>query len=106
MKGKLIQIFSPIWIIQGSSLCLPRGGPQKEGIAGVQEHAPDVVILDIRLPDMSGLDGFRREMSWTRCMLKSGSAASPNCSGASPLSELTKEKIELLIAEFVGRIAE
>lgn len=30
-----------------------------EGIAMVREHNPDVVILDIKLPDMSGLDAYR-----------------------------------------------
>lgn len=30
----------------------------RDGIAAVQKHLPDVVLLDIRLPDMSGLDAF------------------------------------------------
>ncbi|MCY2987341.1 MAG: sigma-54 dependent transcriptional regulator [Planctomycetota bacterium] len=30
----------------------------RQGIEMVQEHAPDVVLLDIQLPDMSGLDAF------------------------------------------------
>jgi nitrogen regulation protein NR(I) len=30
----------------------------REGIDKVREHSPDVVILDVRLPDMSGLDAF------------------------------------------------
>ncbi|MCA9028187.1 MAG: sigma-54-dependent Fis family transcriptional regulator [Planctomycetaceae bacterium] len=29
-----------------------------EGIALVEQHRPDAVILDVRLPDMSGLDAF------------------------------------------------
>jgi two-component system nitrogen regulation response regulator GlnG len=31
-----------------------------EGIALVPSHRPDVVILDLQLPDMTGLDGFQR----------------------------------------------
>ena len=30
----------------------------ESGIAAVREHQPDAVILDVRLPDMSGLDAF------------------------------------------------
>lgn len=30
----------------------------ESGIAAVREHQPDVVLLDVRLPDMSGLDAF------------------------------------------------
>ncbi len=30
----------------------------KQGIDAVREHEPDAVILDVRLPDMSGLDAF------------------------------------------------
>jgi nitrogen regulation protein NR(I) len=32
----------------------------KQGIAMVGEHKPDGVVLDVRLPDMSGLDAFER----------------------------------------------
>lgn len=30
----------------------------EQGINAVREHSPDAVILDVRLPDMSGLDAF------------------------------------------------
>jgi two-component system nitrogen regulation response regulator GlnG len=32
----------------------------EEGIRGVAERAPDVVLLDLRLPDLSGLDVYQR----------------------------------------------
>jgi DNA-binding NtrC family response regulator len=32
----------------------------EEGIRGVGERAPDVVLLDLRLPDLSGLDVYQR----------------------------------------------
>jgi two-component system nitrogen regulation response regulator GlnG len=32
----------------------------KQGIAMVSQHKPDGVVLDVRLPDMSGLDAFER----------------------------------------------
>ena len=31
-----------------------------EGLAMVTQHDPDVVLLDLALPDLSGLDVFRR----------------------------------------------
>ncbi len=31
-----------------------------EGLKQFSQHRPDVVILDIRLPDLSGLGAFRR----------------------------------------------
>ena len=35
-------------------------GTAREGIELVRRRAPDVVLLDVRLPDMSGLDAFER----------------------------------------------
>ena len=32
----------------------------EEGIRRVTERAPDVVLLDLRLPDLSGLEVYRR----------------------------------------------
>ena len=32
----------------------------EQGIAAVRKHGPDAVILDVRLPDMSGLDAFNQ----------------------------------------------
>ena len=32
----------------------------REGIETVNKRRPDVVLLDVRLPDMSGLDAFQR----------------------------------------------
>jgi two-component system nitrogen regulation response regulator GlnG len=35
-------------------------GSAQEGLTRFREHMPDVIILDIRLPDLSGLEAFRR----------------------------------------------
>lgn len=35
-------------------------GSAQEGLARFREQMPDVIILDIRLPDLSGLEAFRR----------------------------------------------
>ena len=35
-------------------------GTAREGIEAVRRERPDVVLLDVRLPDMSGLDAFQR----------------------------------------------
>ena len=32
----------------------------EQGINAVHKHGPDAVILDVRLPDMSGLDAFNQ----------------------------------------------
>ena len=35
-------------------------GTGEEGIARAAEHLPDVILMDIRLPDMDGVDALRR----------------------------------------------
>src|SRR5262249_8500600 len=39
---------------------LVTGGTAAEGIAQFKRHRPDAVILDVHLPDLSGLDTFRQ----------------------------------------------
>jgi DNA-binding NarL/FixJ family response regulator len=34
-------------------------GTGGEAVAGYQQHAPDVTLMDLRLPDMSGVDAIR-----------------------------------------------
>jgi DNA-binding NarL/FixJ family response regulator len=45
---------------QQSLLIVGEAATGAEGIAAVGTHQPDVVLLDIRLPDMSGLEACRR----------------------------------------------
>jgi two-component system cell cycle response regulator DivK len=41
-------------------------GSAGEGIALAAEHAPDVILMDIRLPDMDGTDALRQLKSDSR----------------------------------------
>ncbi|WP_182869577.1 sigma-54-dependent transcriptional regulator [Rhodopirellula sp. JC639] len=44
--------------LETDSLEVITAATAESGIAAVREHQPDAVILDVRLPDMSGLDAF------------------------------------------------
>ncbi|QDV88924.1 sigma-54-dependent transcriptional regulator [Stieleria magnilauensis] len=44
--------------LETDSLEVVTAATAESGIAAVREHQPDAVILDVRLPDMSGLDAF------------------------------------------------
>ena len=46
--------------LASESLEVVTAGTGKEGIELVRAQSPDVVILDVRLPDMSGLNAFDR----------------------------------------------
>ena len=46
--------------LSSSTLDVISAGTAKEGIGLVNERKPDAVILDVRLPDMSGLDAYDR----------------------------------------------
>lgn len=46
--------------LQSDTLKVITAHTAQEGIELVQQRRPDVVILDVRLPDMSGLDAFAR----------------------------------------------
>ena len=43
---------------QSDMLLLPEAGNGKEAIHGFREHRPDVTLMDLRLPDMSGIDAM------------------------------------------------
>lgn len=45
---------------QGGDITLLTAASGKEGLQAVKKQEPDVVILDINLPDISGLDVFRK----------------------------------------------
>jgi two-component system nitrogen regulation response regulator GlnG len=45
---------------EGTDISLLFAETGEQGLAAVANHQPDVVILDVMLPDLSGLDTFRR----------------------------------------------
>jgi two-component system nitrogen regulation response regulator GlnG len=53
-------VFSLSECLGSSTLSVISAGTAREGIELVRVKRPDVVILDIRLPDMSGLDAYDR----------------------------------------------
>jgi two-component system KDP operon response regulator KdpE len=53
--------------------CLERNGFQifeattgEEGLAGALQHQPQAVLLDLRLPDMDGMEVLKRLREWTQ----------------------------------------
>ncbi len=46
--------------LQSSDLEIITAATGRQGLEAVEEHQPSVVLLDVRLPDMSGLDVFDR----------------------------------------------
>jgi len=46
--------------LRSETLDVLTAGTARQGIQMVAEHRPDVVLLDVRLPDQSGLDAFER----------------------------------------------
>ena len=69
-------------------------GDAKDGLAAAAVHAPDVIVLDLGLPDMEGLDVLRRLREWTAVPIAGCSGSPrypdkltrPSAAGASPLS--------------------
>ena len=55
-------LYSLAKVLRSESLEIATAETARDGIEKVRELKPDVVILDVRLPDMSGLDAFS-EMS-------------------------------------------
>src|SRR5262249_17244518 len=53
-------VFSLDQCLRSPSLKVISAGTAREGIELVRSERPDVVILDVRLPDMSGLDAYDR----------------------------------------------
>jgi two-component system nitrogen regulation response regulator GlnG len=46
-------------VFQGDDVQVVTAATAAEGLAAVEKHDPDVVVLDIQLPDRSGIDVFR-----------------------------------------------
>ena len=47
----------------------------QEGLAAAAAHAPDVILLDLGLPDMDGVDVTRRLREWTKTLQRTADAA-------------------------------
>jgi two-component system nitrogen regulation response regulator GlnG len=45
-------------VLESPSLTVSTAATAREGIRLIREHPPDAVILDVRLPDMSGLEAY------------------------------------------------
>ena len=50
--------YSLVKSLQSDTLEVQTTGTAGEGIEAIRRHPPDAVILDVRLPDMPGLDAF------------------------------------------------
>jgi len=46
--------------LRSETLEVLTAGTARRGLQMVEEHRPDVVLLDVRLPDQSGLDAFEQ----------------------------------------------
>jgi two-component system nitrogen regulation response regulator GlnG len=46
--------------LEGSDVQLITAQSAKEGLIAVREHQPDVTVLDVMLPDLSGLESYRQ----------------------------------------------
>jgi two-component system nitrogen regulation response regulator GlnG len=52
--------YSILTVFGSDQLKVIEASTAREGIAAINEQKPAVVLLDVRLPDMSGLDAFDR----------------------------------------------
>src|SRR5579885_1553553 len=53
-------VYTVIETLTSKDLQVISAGTAREGIETVRKHRPNVVLLDVRLPDMPGLDAFSR----------------------------------------------
>ena len=52
--------------LQSSGHALVEAATGREGLAAAAAHPPDVILLDLGLPDMDGLEVTQRLRAWTR----------------------------------------
>jgi DNA-binding NarL/FixJ family response regulator len=87
------------------------GGTATEGLAAVAEHQPDVVVMDLHLPDLSGVEATRRILAAYPTMgvlvltMDSGIAATANALRAGARGYLLKEAAALDVSRAVAAVA-
>jgi DNA-binding NarL/FixJ family response regulator len=87
------------------------GGTATEGLAAVAEHQPDVVVMDLHLPDLSGVEATRRILAAYPTMgvlvltMDSGNAATANALRAGARGYLLKEAAALDVSRAVAAVA-
>ena len=51
--------------LDSPALKVTTAGTAREGIESIRRNLPDAVVLDLRLPDMSGLEAYARSAGST-----------------------------------------
>ena len=71
---------------QPGMLMVAQASNGREAIERFREHKPDITLMDLRLPDMSGIDAMiaiRTEFPGARIIILTTFESTPNCSGHS-----------------------
>jgi two-component system nitrogen regulation response regulator GlnG len=52
------------YVFEEDDVCVLTAATAAEGLEAVREHGPDVIVLDLQLPDRSGLEVFQEIRAW------------------------------------------